>query len=55
MNHRLTQRSLSLTIFNNIDGIGLEANEENMKIIKKYEEIGLIKKFKIKEYDYDED
>jgi hypothetical protein len=53
--NRLTQRSLSLTIFNNIDGIGLEANEENMKIIKKYEEIGLIKKFKIKEYDYDED
>ncbi|PKY12618.1 hypothetical protein RhiirB3_424314 [Rhizophagus irregularis] len=53
--NRMTQKSLSLTIFNNTEGISLEANEENMKIIKKYEKVGLIKKFRIKEYDYDED
>ncbi|GES99471.1 hypothetical protein GLOIN_2v1784405 [Rhizophagus clarus] len=53
--NRISRRSLSLTIFNNTEGISLEANEENMKIIKKYEKLGLIKKFRIEEYDYDED
>jgi hypothetical protein len=50
--NRITQKSLSLTIYKNIDGIGLESNVENMEIIKKYIKMGLIAKFTTKEYDY---
>ncbi|GBB92401.1 hypothetical protein RclHR1_00200034 [Rhizophagus clarus] len=50
--NRLTQESISLTIYKNFDGIGLDANLENMEIINKYMKMGLIAKFTTKEYDY---
>ncbi|GBC28184.2 hypothetical protein GLOIN_2v1876960 [Rhizophagus irregularis DAOM 181602=DAOM 197198] len=34
--NRISQNSLSLTIYKNFDGFGLESNVENMEIIKKY-------------------
>ncbi|GBC07850.1 hypothetical protein RclHR1_07730003 [Rhizophagus clarus] len=46
------QRSLSFVIVtNDYCGWGL-TNEENMKIIKKYYDLGVIKDFKIRDYDY---
>uniref|UniRef100_U9SX77 Uncharacterized protein n=1 Tax=Rhizophagus irregularis (strain DAOM 181602 / DAOM 197198 / MUCL 43194) TaxID=747089 RepID=U9SX77_RHIID len=50
--NRISQNSLSLTIYKNFDGFGLESNVENMEIIKKYMKLGIIDKFITKEYDY---
>ncbi|RIA81275.1 hypothetical protein C1645_837269 [Glomus cerebriforme] len=41
---------LTLIIINKYSCISLEENEENMKIIEKYKNLGIIKKFEIKNY-----
>jgi len=49
-NNRRPQRSISFIIlkYDICDNVSLEENEENMKIIEKYIELGVIKKFSIK-------
>ena len=44
--NRIPTKSLSLVIVN-YDENNLNTNEENMKIIKKYTKLGIIKKFKV--------
>ncbi|RIA83580.1 hypothetical protein C1645_833601 [Glomus cerebriforme] len=52
---REPRKSLSLIIVNNYTN-NLDVNDENMKIIlNKYTELGVIKKFKVKDFDYDEE
>ncbi|EXX75492.1 uncharacterized protein OCT59_010481 [Rhizophagus irregularis] len=55
--NRQPQQSLSIIIIKNYDDcISLEVNRDNMKIIEKYLEIGLVKKFKTKiMHCYDDD
>jgi hypothetical protein len=45
---RASKKSLTLIIMNSYD-----LNEKNIKIIEKYENLGVIEKFECKDYDYD--
>ncbi|RIA82964.1 hypothetical protein C1645_880782 [Glomus cerebriforme] len=47
------QKSLSLIIVND-DDKSLDANEDNLKIIEKYKKLGVIKRFKVTDFDDDE-
>ena len=50
--NRIPQKSLSLVIVNNIYlNNSLDTNEENMKIIEKYTKLGVIKKFKVTDFN----
>ncbi|RIA86052.1 hypothetical protein C1645_829880 [Glomus cerebriforme] len=51
--NRVPQKSLSLIIINN-DNKSLDANEDNLKIIEKYKKLGVIKRFKVTDFDDDE-
>ncbi|RIA79958.1 hypothetical protein C1645_839561 [Glomus cerebriforme] len=44
------QKSLSLIIVND-DDRSLDANEDNLKIIEKYMKLGVIKRFKVMDFD----
>ncbi|GBB98782.1 hypothetical protein RclHR1_03320008 [Rhizophagus clarus] len=48
--NRKPQKSLSLIIVN-IDDKSLDANDENMKLIDKYIKLGVIKKFKVTDFE----
>ncbi len=48
--NRLPQKSLSLIVVNN-DEQSLDGNDENMKIIEKYTKLGVVKKFKVADYN----
>ncbi|RIA79560.1 hypothetical protein C1645_840412 [Glomus cerebriforme] len=52
--NRVPYRLLSLIIVNNNDK-SLDANEDNLKIIEKYKKLGVVKKFEVKDFDYDFD
>ena len=45
--NRIPQKSLSLVIVKYNLNSGLDANNENMEIIKKYTKLGVVKKFKV--------
>jgi hypothetical protein len=49
-NNRIPQKSLSFIIVN-IDDKSLDANDKNMKLIDKYIKLGVIKKFKVTDFD----
>ncbi len=51
--NRVTLKSLSLIIVNN-DEQSLDANDENMEIIEKYIKLGIIKRFKVTDFDDEE-
>lgn len=48
--NRASQKPLSLIIVN-IDNKSLDANVENMKLIDKYIKLGVIKKFKVTDFE----
>ena len=52
--NRIPQKSLSLIIVKYNPNSSLDTNNENMEIIKKYTELGVIKKFKVIDFDGDE-
>ena len=53
--NRIPQKSFSLTIDRNdiITTFSLDNSDENMKIIKKYMDLGIIKEFEIIDYEDD--
>jgi hypothetical protein len=51
--NRIPQKSLSLIIVNN-DSNSLDKNDKNLKIIEKYINLGIIKKFIVTDFDDDE-
>ncbi|RIA80895.1 hypothetical protein C1645_865948 [Glomus cerebriforme] len=51
--NRIQPKSLSLTIVNNDDN-SLHTSDENMKIIEKYTKLGVIKTFKVTDFEDDE-
>ena len=48
--NRIPQKSLSLVI-TNYDTNSLDTNDENMEIVKKYTKLGVIKKFKVTDFN----
>ncbi|RIA89035.1 hypothetical protein C1645_825395, partial [Glomus cerebriforme] len=51
--NRDSKKSLNLIIIRNNYIISLEVNEENMKIIEKYKNLGIIKKFEVREFEFE--
>ncbi|RIA97863.1 hypothetical protein C1645_871098 [Glomus cerebriforme] len=51
--NRVPQKPLSLIIVN-YGANSLDTNNENMKIIEKYVKLGVIKRFKVTDFDYEE-
>ena len=48
--NRTPQKSLSLVIVN-FDAYSLVRNDDNIEIIKKYTKLGVIKKFKVSDFE----
>ncbi|PKY50453.1 hypothetical protein RhiirA4_466955 [Rhizophagus irregularis] len=49
--NRVPQKSLSLVIVIYDEENSLDKNDENIKIINKYTKLGIIKKFKVTDFD----
>ena len=52
--NRVPQKPFSLMVIVNYKNNSLNTNEENMEIIKKYTKLGVIKKYKVIDFDDDE-